>query len=307
MSLKVRLLNIDAEQAGQRLDNFLLRICKGVPKSHIYKAIRSGQVRINKGRANAMYRLQANDIVRVPPMRMAEPSNISVPPATFPVVYEDDYLLVINKPAGVAVHGGSGVSFGVIEQLRAAMPNARFLELVHRLDRETSGALMIAKRRSALVALQQMLREAVGHRYYDAIVVGDWVNDRQHLRMPLLKWLTDYGERRVRVDQQGKQAHTIVSLKQRLGQYSWLRAELRTGRTHQIRVHLASSGYPVLCDDKYGPDSIREEFGRRGYKRMFLHASELHLPHPITGQAMVYKADLPLEFEQLILELENKQ
>lgn len=306
MTPQVRLVQIDSEQAGQRLDNFLIRICKGVPKSHIYKSIRSGQVRVNKGRVDATYRLHDGDTVRVPPMRLAQLGDVrAVPPAAFPVIYEDDAILVIDKPAGVAVHGGSGVSFGVIEQLRAARPQARFLELAHRLDRETSGALIVAKRRKALLSLHDMLRQAQGHRYYETLVVGDWVNDRQHLRQPLLKWLTAQGERRVKVDAMGKQAHTIVTLKKRFGGYSWLRAELRTGRTHQIRVHLASAGFPVLCDDKYGPDAVRQQFAQRGYRRMFLHATELHLPHPLTGEPMVFKAELPPLFRELINELEK--
>lgn len=306
MTPTVRFMEIEPEQAGQRLDNFLLRVCKGVPKSHVYKAIRSGQVRVNRGRAAVTYRLQDGDTVRIPPMRLPAPDQpVPVPPAAFPVVYEDNALLVINKPAGVAVHGGSGVSFGVIEQLRAARPEAPFLELAHRLDRETSGVLMIAKRRSALVALHDMLREAHGHRNYEALVVGDWVNDRQHLRQPLLKWLTDHGERRVKVDALGKRAHTIVSLKKRFGQYSWVKAELRTGRTHQIRVHLAAAGYPIVGDDKYGPDDVREHFERRGYKRMFLHATGLEINHPLTGERLVFEAPLPDIFVQLIAELEK--
>lgn len=299
-------MEIGPEQAGQRLDNFLLKVCKGVPKSHIYKLIRSGQVRVNKGRATVTYRLHAGDVVRIPPMRLPEPGQPrQVPPAVFPVIYEDDALLAIDKPAGVAVHGGSGVSFGVIEQLRAARPDARFLELAHRLDRETSGVLLIAKRRSALVALHDMLRHAQAGRYYEALVVGDWVNDRQHLRQPLLKWLTDHGERRVRVDPLGKHAHTIVSLKRRFGQYSWVQAELRTGRTHQIRVHLAAAGFPILGDDKYGPDDVREHFARQGYKRMFLHATGLELDHPLTGAPLVLRAGLPDIFLKLVTELEK--
>ncbi|MBC7204466.1 MAG: RNA pseudouridine synthase, partial [Pusillimonas sp.] len=215
MAQTVQMLQIGAEQAGQRIDNFLLKTCKGVPKSHIYKAIRSGQVRVNKGRCQAEYRLLEGDIVRVPPFRMsAADSRPPAPAATFPIVYEDDALLVIDKPAGVAVHGGSGISFGVIEQLRAARPEAKFLELAHRLDRETSGLLIIAKKRSALVALHEMMREGRGRKRYLALVPGDWVNERQHLRQPLLKWLTASGERRVKVDALGKPAHTIINLRQ---------------------------------------------------------------------------------------------
>ncbi|MCC2595137.1 RluA family pseudouridine synthase [Pusillimonas sp. MFBS29] len=290
----VRFVDIGEEQAGQRIDNFLLRLCKGVPKSHLYKAIRNGEVRVNKGRIGADYRLERGDTVRVPPLRLPradEPRR--VPPAAFPVVFEDDAIVVVNKPAGVAVHGGSGVSFGVIEQMRAARPDAPFLELAHRLDRETSGLLMIAKKRKALLRLHDMMREGGGRKHYQALVVGDWVNDKQHMRQPLLKWLTASGERRVKVDALGKPAHTIITLQKRYGRYSLLGAELRTGRTHQIRVHLASAGFPIVGDDKYGSDEVRAHFARLGLDRMFLHACRLEIPHPLTGEPMVLTADLP--------------
>jgi 23S rRNA pseudouridine955/2504/2580 synthase len=300
------LLQIDAESAGQRLDNFLIRHCKGVPKSHLYKAIRNGEVRVNKGRIAADYRLLQGDTVRVPPLRLPAPNESRpVPPAVFPVVYEDDALLVIDKPAGTAVHGGSGVSFGVIEQLRASRPEAPMLELAHRLDRETSGLLMVAKKRSALVALHDMLRESRGRKRYLALVVGDWVNDRQHLRQPLLKWLTAAGERRVKVDPAGKAAHTIISLKKRYGRYTLLEAELRTGRTHQIRVHLAASGYPIVGDEKYGRDEVRAQFAKQGFNRMFLHAAHLEIPHPLTGELLDLHAPLPPACEQLLESLEK--
>jgi len=302
----VRLLQIDAESAGQRLDNFLIRHCKGVPKSHLYKAIRNGEVRVNKGRIAADYRLLQGDTVRVPPLRLPAPNESRpVPPAVFPVVYEDDALLVIDKPAGTAVHGGSGVSFGVIEQLRASRPEAPMLELAHRLDRETSGLLMVAKKRSALVALHDMLRESRGRKRYLALVVGDWVNGRQHLRQPLLKWLTAAGERRVKVDPAGKAAHTIISLKKRYGRYTLLEAELRTGRTHQIRVHLAASGYPIVGDEKYGRDEVRAQFAKQGFNRMFLHAAHLEIPHPLTGELLDLHAPLPPACEQLLESLEK--
>ncbi len=290
----VRLVRIDPEEAGQRIDNFLLRLCKGVPKSHIYKAIRNGEVRVNKGRIAADYRIEAGDAVRIPPIRLPRSdAPRRVPPAAFPVVYEDDAMLVIDKPAGVAVHGGSGVSFGVIEQLRAARPHEPFLELAHRLDRETSGLLILAKRRKALTALHDMMREGGGRKHYQALVVGDWVNDRQHIRLPLLKWLTASGERRVKVDAQGKPAHTIITLQKRYGRYSLLGAELRTGRTHQIRVHLAAGGHPIVGDDKYGSDEVRAHFARLGLERMFLHACRLELPHPLTGEPLCLTAPLP--------------
>ena len=290
----VRLVVIDASAAGQRVDNFLLRECKGVPKSHIYKAIRGGEVRVNKGRVSADRKLAEGDVLRIPPLRLPAPGQARpVPPATFPVVFEDDALLVIDKPAGVAVHGGSGVSFGVIEQLRAARPHDTFLELAHRLDRETSGLLMVARKRKALLALHDMMREGQGRKHYQALVVGDWVNDRQHLKAPLLKFLTPSGERRVKVDAMGKPAHTIITLIRRLGRYSLLGAELRTGRTHQIRVHLAAAGFPIVGDEKYGPDAVRAEFARMGLNRMFLHACRLDIPHPITGEPLSLQAPLP--------------
>jgi len=298
----VRQVVVGAEHEGQRLDNFLLRLCKGVPKSHLYKAIRAGQVRVNKGRCRAETRLAAGDTVRVPPLRLPAPgATPPAPPAVFPVLYEDAHLLVIDKPAGVAVHGGSGVSFGVIEQLRAARPDERMLELAHRLDRETSGVLMVARSRKALVALHDMMRESRGRKQYLALVVGDWVNDRQHIRLPLLKYLTPDGERRVRVDSLGKPAHTIVTLQRRYGgRYSLVGAELRTGRTHQIRVHLAAQGHPIAGDDKYGPDAVRAALAAQGFRRMFLHAHRLEIPHPVSGEALVFEAPLPPACQTLL-------
>lgn len=305
---QVRQIEITADFAGQRLDNFLLRECKGVPKSHIYRAIRSGQVRVNKGRIKNEYRLEAGDVVRIPPMRMPNPdARPTAPPAQFPIVFEDDYLLVIDKPQGVAVHGGSGVSFGVIEQLRTARPEARFLELGHRLDRDTSGLLIIAKRRNALVAIHDMFRNGQIDKFYQALVEGDWVNDRQHIRAPLLRWMTASGERRVRVDPQGKASHTIIVLLQRFGRYSLVEAELKTGRTHQIRVHLAHTGFPIVGDDKYGSDAVLEHFSRLGFKRMFLHAARLRMQHPITNEILELEAALPTACTQIIQILENER
>jgi len=302
----VRLVEVTDEHEGQRVDNFLFRICKGVPKSHVYKAIRDGNVRVNKGRIQADHRLEVGDVVRVPPFRLpAADEPRAVPPAKFPVVYEDEGMLVVDKPAGIAVHGGSGVAFGVIERLRAARPQAPMLELAHRLDRETSGLLMIAKKRKALLGLHHMLREGLGSKRYFALVQGDWVNDRQHIKLPLLKWTTASGERRVRVDGEGQTAHTIVTLKKRFGAYSLVEAELRTGRTHQIRVHLASSGFPIVGDDKYGDDETRARFARQGFNRMFLHAHQLTIPHPLTGETLELRAPLPPACEQLLNTLES--
>lgn len=300
----VRLVEVDSEYDGQRLDNFLLRLCKGVPKSHIYKAIRGGEVRVNKGRVSADYRVAIGDVVRIPPLRLPQVVPKFVPSGHFPVVYEDDAFLVIDKPSGVAAHGGSGVSFGVIEQLRAARPESKFLELAHRLDRETSGLLMVGKKRSALLALHDALREGRSTKKYYALVEGDWVNDRQHIRLPLAKWTTRSGERRVKVAQDGQHAHTIVSLCQRFGGYSLVEAELRTGRTHQIRVHLAASGFPIVGDDKYGNDAVRETFSRQyDFRRMFLHAHSLEIAHPLTNEPLSLRAPLPPACERLLGQL----
>lgn len=303
----VRLVEVTEEHDGQRLDNFLMRLCKGVPKSHIYKAVRGGEVRVNKGRVAPDARIHAGDIVRVPPIRLpAADQKRVVPGAEFPIVFEDEGLLVIDKPAGTAVHGGSGVSFGVIEALRAARPEARFLELAHRLDRDTSGLLLIAKKRNVLLALHEMFRESKGSKHYLALVEGDWVNARQHIRLPLTKWTTQTGERRVKVEAEGQVSHTIVSAQKRFNGYSLVDAELRTGRTHQIRVHLASTGFPIVGDDKYGRDETRTKFAKLGFNRMFLHAHRLEIPHPLSQEPLVLVAPLPGACEAILHKLEQQ-
>lgn len=290
----MRWVEVGDEHAGQRLDNFLLRECKGVPKSHLYKAIRGGEVRVNRGRVGVDYRLASGDVIRIPPWREAQTQRAVVPPGKFVIVFEDDAFIVLDKPAGLAVHGGSGVSFGVIEQLRATRPQAKFLELVHRLDRDTSGLLMVAKKRSALIALHEALREGRTTKKYLALVEGQWLNQRQHIRLPLQKWTTRSGERRVRVDEAGQSAHTIVTLQQRWQDFSLLEAELRTGRTHQIRVHLAASGHAIVGDEKYGSDEVRAWVSRElKFSRMFLHAHTLALEHPLTAEPLAFEAPLP--------------
>ena len=304
--LAVRMIQVTEEHDGQRLDNFLMRLLKGVPKSHIYKAVRGGEVRVNRGRVAPDSRLHVGDQVRVPPMRLpAEGVPRPVPAGECPVVFEDDAVLVVDKPAGLAVHGGSGVSFGVIEQLRAARPQARFLELAHRLDRDTSGLLIIAKKRQALLRLHEMFRESGGRKFYLALVEGDWVNQRQHVKLPLLKWTTQSGERRVRVDPKGQAAHTVFTCLKRFGSYSLMQAELLTGRTHQIRVHLAASGFPIVGDDKYGKDDTRAQFSEMGFNRMFLHAWKLDMPHPLTGDRLELEAPLPLTCTRILQRLEQ--
>jgi 23S rRNA pseudouridine955/2504/2580 synthase len=301
-------VTINEEDAGQRIDNYLLRTCKGVPKSHIYRILRSGEVRVNKGRIDQLYRLEAGDVVRIPPVRVAEKSTAVVPAAEFAILHEDSHILVIDKPCGVAVHGGSGVSFGVIEQLRASRPDAKFLELVHRLDRETSGLLMLAKKRSALTNLHEQMRDGLTDKRYLTMVGGDWKNARQHIKLPLHKYTTAEGERRVCVQAGGMESHTVFTLLRKFPTFALLEAELKTGRTHQIRVHLASSGFPILGDDKYGDFALnrvllKADATRGALKRMFLHAHQITFTHPESGKPMTLKAPLPGECERFLVSL----
>jgi 23S rRNA pseudouridine955/2504/2580 synthase len=305
---QAQFVTISDEEAGQRIDNYLLRVCKGVPKSHIYRILRSGEVRVNKGRIDQLYRLESGDVVRIPPVRVAEKSTAAVPGAEFAIVYEDAHLLIIDKPCGVAVHGGSGVSYGVIEQLRAARPDAKFLELVHRLDRETSGLLLLAKKRSALTNLHEQMRDGLTDKRYLTLVYGDWKNARQHVKLPLHKYTTPEGERRVCVQAGGMESHTVFSLLRKYDKFALLEAELKTGRTHQIRVHLASSGYPIAGDDKYGDFALnrvllKADATRGALKRMFLHAHQITFTHPESGKEMTINAPLPGECERFLLSL----
>jgi 23S rRNA pseudouridine955/2504/2580 synthase len=304
----VTFLEVTAEDAGQRLDNYLQRLLKGVPKSHIYRILRSGEVRVNKGRVDASYRVADGDTLRIPPIRIAERPEKVVPAATFPVIYEDDALLVINKPAGVAVHGGSGVSFGVIEQLRRAHPEWRYLELVHRLDRETSGLLMLAKKRSALTKLHDMMRDNVPDKRYLALATGHWPENIKQVKLPLFKFHTPDGERRVKVAEgdDGQYAHTNFAIQQRYTEFTLVEAHLRTGRTHQIRVHMQANGCAIAGDEKYGDFALNKELAKRGLKRMFLHARSLRLPHPLTGAPLQLEAPLPPELEKFLKTLERR-
>ena len=309
-------LTVDAESAGQRLDNFLIRHLKGVPKTHIYRIIRSGEVRRNKGRVSAQDRVEAGDLLRIPPIRLSERAEEKLahpaPARDFPVIYEDDALLAIDKPAGVAVHGGSGVSFGVIEQLRRARPEARLLELVHRLDRETSGLLLIAKKKSALKVLQEQFRARETGKTYLALVKGDWPVKRKVLDQPLHKYLLPDGERRVRVtDQQdadGMHAVSLVRVRQVVDlppgspegtptRYTLLEVTIKTGRTHQIRVHLAHAGHPIVGDEKYGDFELNRQLARLGHRRMFLHAWRLQFTHPVSAQTIELHSELPPDLQ----------
>lgn len=324
---------------GQRIDNFLIKRLKGVPKSHIYQLLRSGQVRVNSKRIAADYRLQQGDTVRIPPVARA---NRSVDRetdkktgrtgwVTFDVLFQDEALLVINKPAGIAVHGGSGIRLGVIEQLRMQYPDWKFLELVHRLDRETSGILLLAKKRLALIGLHQQIREGSIEKKYSVMVKGKWSHSRQNVKLPLVRYVTPDGERRVAVvtgneadrkacnkknatsgeTAEGMYAHTVFTLKKSWGDFSLLEAELKTGRTHQIRVHLAHLGFPIIGDDKYGDFALNKALSRSGavpgLKRMFLHASTSVLVHPVTSETLYLEAPLADDLQVFADMLDRRQ
>jgi 23S rRNA pseudouridine955/2504/2580 synthase len=324
---QVQHLAVDEGSAGQRLDNFLIKVLKGVPKTLVYRIIRSGEVRVNKGRASADTRVELGDDVRVPPLRLTEKDEAkaaAVPAREFPVLFEDEYLLAINKPAGVAVHGGSGVSFGVIEQLRRARPQSRFLELVHRLDKETSGILLIAKKRNALTALQEVFRNRQAHKTYAALVIGEWPDRKKVIDVALHKFLTSEGERRVKAvkeDDDGRRSISIVQVVTRFAAFSLLDVTIKTGRTHQIRVHLSHEGHAIVGDDKYGDFALNKSLARGGvndpiagvdrrklaegrFERMFLHARYLRLAHPASGEELVFEAPLPPECDRLLSALE---
>ncbi|HUP28964.1 MAG TPA: RluA family pseudouridine synthase [Usitatibacter sp.] len=295
----VRWIEVGEDEAGQRIDNYLLARLKGVPKSHVYRILRSGEVRINSKRAEASQKVVAGDRIRIPPVRVAErEEDVPAPHFRMPVLYEDDALIALDKPSGIAVHGGSGVAHGVIESLRSIRPEARFLELVHRLDRETSGVLLIAKKRASLVALHEMMREHDMDKRYLVGVNGRFRNELQRVRAALSKRTTAEGEKRVSVSDDGQEAETVFRRVDRGEHFSLLEAELLTGRTHQIRVHLAHLRHPVLGDDKYGDFELNKSLRKQGLKRMFLHAASLSFAHPITGEALRLESPLPKDLHQ---------
>ena len=315
--LHVQNVRIDEGSAGQRLDNFLAKILKGVPRTHLYRVIRSGEVRVNKGRAAADTRLALGDDVRIPPVRVADRSDRpEAPGREFAVVHEDDAILAIDKPSGVAVHGGSGESYGVIEQLRQARPGV-FLELVHRLDKDTSGLLLLAKTRRALVTLQNDLRSRAPERAfgktYSALVLGTWPEKLKVIDVALRKDLMGDGSRHVRVvdddDERGRRSITLVRVAERFAEFSLLEVTLKTGRTHQIRVHLADAGHAIAGDPKYGDFAINRALARGQqlpglrFERMFLHARRLRFVHPATGSSIELHASLPVECAALLDEL----
>ncbi len=295
----MRYCQVDADHDGQRLDNFLISNLKGVPRSHIYRILRTGEVRINRGRRAAGYRLRAGDRVRIPPLRLPANAPDRARLATGSdsveacILYEDDGLIVVDKPAGLAVHGGSGVNFGVIEALRAARPRARALELVHRLDRDTSGCLLVAKRRPVLLALHAQLREGTMDKRYIALVQGRWHEKARRVQAPLAKYRLRSGERMVEVSEAGKEAVTRLSPRRRFANATLVEIKLLTGRTHQARVHAAHVGHPIAGDQKYGDREFNREMRRLGLKRLFLHAGSLGFLHPSTGVKLVLKAPLP--------------
>ena len=308
-------IEIDEASEGQRIDNFLTKTLKGVPKSHLYRILRSGEVRVNKKRVDATYKLSMGDLVRIPPIRATVTQvDIEVQKPVTPrlekcIIFEDDAMLVLDKPAGMAVHGGSGVSKGVIEQLRLERPQAKFLELVHRLDRETSGVLMVGKKRSALVALHEAMRRNQMDKRYFMLVKGHWTEKKKHVTLQLQKYLLDNGERRVsvltgrpdpRADDESQTSETIFHLIKHYGDYTLLEAQLITGRTHQLRVQLAHLGFPIVGDDKYGDFALNKTLQKSGLKRMFLHSAETNIKHPISKEKLKLIAPLPPELEKFL-------
>jgi 23S rRNA pseudouridine955/2504/2580 synthase len=301
-----RVQTIDERHASQRLDNYLVSLLKGVPKSHIHRIVRSGQVRINSQRVESSHRLRAGDRVRIPPIRLARPA-AKPPPgkaSRLPVLFEDEFIVAIDKPAGAAVHGGSGISFGIIEQLRSARPHAKFLELVHRLDKGTSGVLLLAKKRSALITLHVQLTRQEMTKCYCVLVRGEWPEAKRQVSLPLRKYVSKAGERKVAVVAQGKESRTLFSLRKKWRDLSLLNAELRTGRTHQIRVQLAHLGHPIAGDDKYGDFEWNRELAKNGLKRMFLHAESVTFAHPHSGERMTLTSRLPPELDSLLARLD---
>ncbi|MEQ5390877.1 23S rRNA pseudouridine(955/2504/2580) synthase RluC [Proteus sp. fly-1013] len=311
---QVQFVTIDGDEAGQRIDNFLLARLKGVPKSMIYRIIRKGEVRVNKGRIKPEYKINAGDSIRIPPVRVSEKEEIAVSPKLDKVsvladciLYEDDHLMLINKPSGTAVHGGSGLSFGVIEGLRALRPEARFLELVHRLDRDTSGVLLIAKKRSALRALHEQLRLKQMQKDYLALVRGQWQSHTKVVQAPLLKNILQSGERVVKVSNEGKPSETRFKVEERFEFATLVKASPVTGRTHQIRVHTLHAGHPIAFDDRYGDRDFDAQLVGTKLKRLFLHASSLTFTHPSTGEQMRIEAPMDNQLRHCLQVLRSQK
>jgi len=318
----VRHVEVDTEHSGQRLDNFLISQLKGVPKTHIYRLVRRGEVRINKGRSRADYRIQSGDIVRIPPVRTAQTQARQQATIQDPdqyawldtrILYEDDAFLAVDKPAGLAVHGGSGVSLGLIEILRRLRPHARFLELVHRLDRETSGCLLVAKKRAVLLSFHAKLREGHIDKRYLALVAGTWSGKARTVSAPLHKNQLRSGERRVDVAETGKESASRFIPRQRYSSAqdaaitaTLVEIELLTGRTHQARVHAAHVGHPIAGDEKYGDKKFNSAMRVLGLRRLFLHAARLTFGHPVDGHKLQLEAPLPTELTDTLQVLERR-
>lgn len=302
----VQVITVGDEAAGQRIDNYLLKLLKGVPKSRIYRLLRKGEVRVNKGRIKPEYKLVDGDTVRVPPIRVAErgaPEDVFVSDGLSrqlqaAVLFEDERLLIINKPSGLAVHGGSGVSVGLIEALRRLRPDERFLELVHRLDRDTSGCVMLAKKRTTLKTLHGLLRGNGIDKRYLALVEGRWSSRKEQVKLPLAKNVLQSGERMVRVNPEGKYSLTRFAVVQRLPGATLVEAKPVTGRTHQIRVHCQAAGHPIIGDDKYGRDEVNEQFRAQGVQRLFLHAHSLSFE--LDGAPVSVTAELSSDLKKYI-------
>ncbi len=310
MNQSVQFIEATSEDEGQRIDNFLMRHLRQVPKTLIYRIIRKGEVRVNKGRIKQNYRVQAGDIVRIPPVRLPEKTEVVLPTQQMSrieaaILYEDADLMVINKPSGIAVHGGSGISWGLIELVRGLRPLAKRLELVHRLDRDTSGCILLAKKASVLKALHAQVREDQLKKQYLALVKGHWLKNKQKVDLPLKKNTLQSGERVVRVDREGKPSISYFQVERQFEFCSLVRVRLKTGRTHQIRVHAQSSGYPIIGDEKYGDKAVNKQFRHLGFKRLALHAHKLGFTHPVTEQWMEIEAPLDETWQQLFQKLER--
>lgn len=302
---KVQFIIIEDDEKHQRIDNYLLRVLKGVPKSKIYRILRKGEVRVNKKRVKPEYKLQAQDEIRLPPIRLAPPSTADIDTDKIAylenaIIYEDDRLILLNKPSGIAVHGGSGLQFGVIEGLRMLRPDAPFLELVHRLDRETSGCLLIAKKRSALRHLHEQLRANQIDKIYHALVLGQWPEKRYKVKAPLFKNTLQSGERMVQVNALGKPSETHYRVLQAFAHSTLVEAKPITGRTHQIRVHCLHAGHPIACDEKYGDAGFDKQIKALGCNRLCLHAAQIRFIHPKTEEKVSFSAPYDAKLHTLL-------
>ncbi|WP_061018505.1 23S rRNA pseudouridine(955/2504/2580) synthase RluC [Vibrio splendidus] len=302
---QVQFVDIDEDMAGQRIDNFLRNQLKNIPKSMIYRIVRKGEVRVNKKRIKAEYKLKAGDLVRIPPVTIEEKTEENVPSTKLNkvseleqcIIYEDDHMLILNKPSGTAVHGGSGLKFGAIEALRALRPDARFLELVHRIDRDTSGILLVAKKRSALRHLQAQFREKTVQKYYFALVMGEWKNSCKVVNAPLLK---NEVNSIVRVNPNGKASETRFKVLEKFQEATLVQASPITGRTHQIRVHAQYTGHPIAWDDRYGDRRFDAYTGKVGLDRLFLHAANIKFTHPGSEEKMDISAPMEARLEKAL-------